>query len=177
MFIRHAGEADIPTINRLAHHIWWPTYRDVISAEQISFMLQNMYSEEALKVQMNKGVSFLLGERDAVPVAFAGFSFKGFEEQVYKLEKLYILPSEQGKGSGKQLIEHVAGLAKAQGGKVLELNVNRGNPAFGFYKKLGFEVYQTVDIPYYQFVLNDYVMRKTLQETQGDCSDPSRTSG
>ncbi len=162
MLIRPATHTDIPKIHRLANEIWPPTYRDVISAEQISFMLKNMYSEDALKSQMSEGVSFLIGERNAVPVAFAGFSLTEPKERIFKLQKLYILPSEQGNGLGKKLIEHVAGLVQTQGGKILELNVNRGNPAFGFYKRLGFEIYQIVDIPYYQFVLNDYVMRKEL---------------
>lgn len=162
MFIRPATETDISTIHKLANEIWWPTYRDVISAEQISFMLQKMYSEEALKIQMDEGISFLIGENGGVPVAFAGFNLTEPEEQVFKIQKLYLLPSEQGKGSGKRLIKHIADLCKARGGKILELNVNRGNPAFGFYKRIGFEIYQTVDTPYYQFELNDYVMRKTL---------------
>ncbi|MDF3077978.1 MAG: family N-acetyltransferase [Sphingobacteriaceae bacterium] len=161
MLIRPATDQDIPVISRLANEIWWPTYGSFISHEQISFMLENMYSEEALRRQMKEeGISFLMAEREGEPVAFAGFSET--EPEVFKLHKLYILPSEQGKGTGKRLIEHVEDLARAQGGTILELNVNRANPAFGFYKKLGFRIYQTVDIPYHQFVLNDYVMRKGL---------------
>ena len=81
---------------------------------------------------------------------------------LYKLQKLYVLPTEQGKGTGKILIAEVINLAKQAKGKVIELNVNRKNTAFNFYKKLGFEIYQTVDIPYHHFVLNDYVMRKSI---------------
>ena len=95
-------------------------------------------------------------------MAFAAYSLIIPEEQVFKLQKLYVLPAEQGKGMGKVLIAEVAKLAKALGGKILELNVNRKNPAFSFYQKLGFEVYLEVDIPYHRFVLNDYLMRQDL---------------
>lgn len=162
MTIRQANYNDISAISQLATEIWWPTYTDVIPDEQIEFMLGDMYSEEALNLQMAGGIIFLMVEREIMPVAFAAYSLTEPENQVYKLQKLYVLPSEQGKGTGKMLIAKVENLAIALGGKILELNVNRKNPAFDFYKKLGFEIYETVDIPYQHFVLNDYVMRKTL---------------
>lgn len=160
--IRPANQQDISTISRLAEEIWWPTYRDFISEEQISFMLQEMYSVASLKQQLADGVTFLLALRDDISVGFAGFSQTDETEQVFKLHKLYVLPSEQGKGTGKALVDEVSRLAKADGGKILELNVNRGNKAQHFYKKIGFDIHQTLDIPYHQFVLNDYVMRRPL---------------
>lgn len=162
MNIRTAADQDIPAIHELAEEIWWPAYRNIISDEQISFMLDNMYSENALQEQMIEGIQFLLAERDNAPVAFAGYSLIDSETPVFKIHKLYVLPSEQGKGTGKKLIEHMSSIAKAMNCMVLELNVNRGNPAQGFYLKVGFEIHNTVDIPYHQFVLNDYVMRKAL---------------
>jgi GNAT superfamily N-acetyltransferase len=160
MRIRKATEQDIAVISELAEKIWWPAYRNIISDEQISFMLMDIYSEQSLKEQILSGVEFLMAERGNIPVAFAGFSL--IEPEVYKLHKLYVLPSEQGKGTGKKLIDHISDLAREQGGKILELNVNRGNPALEFYKKTGFDIYRTVDIAYHNFILNDYVMRKNL---------------
>ena len=162
MIIREANDSDIPAISQLAHEIWWPTYTEVIPDEQIDFMLKDMYSETALKMQMDEGITFLIGETEGKPVGFAAYSLTEPENLVYKLQKLYVLPSEQGKGSGKQMIAEVAQRVKQLGAKTLELNVNRNNKAFNFYSKLGFEVYKSVDIPYHQFVLNDYVMRKDL---------------
>jgi GNAT superfamily N-acetyltransferase len=162
MRIKKATLVDIPVISELAEKIWWPSYRNIISDEQISFMLKDMYSEESLKEQMDSGIEFILAERENIAVAFAGFSLTDPDEGVYKLHKLYVLPSEQGNGTGKKLIGHVSDFARERGGKILELNVNRGNPASEFYKKAGFDIYRTVDINYHNFVLNDYVMRKNL---------------
>ncbi len=162
MIIKKAAESDIPAISELAEKIWWPSYRNIISDEQISFMLNEMYSAKSLVEQMHSGVEFMIVERDNLPLAFAGFSETDTENQVFKLHKLYVLPTEQGRGTGRKLIEHVSSLAKAKGGNILELNVNRGNPAHHFYSKIGFDIYQTVDINYHHFVLNDYVMRKKL---------------
>ena len=162
MIIRKAAESDISAISELAEKIWWPSYRNIISDEQISFMLNDMYSAESLKEQMGSGIEFLIVEKENLPVAFAGYSLTNTENQVYKLHKLYVLPTEQGRGTGRKLIEQVSSLATAKGGKILELNVNRGNPAHHFYSKIGFDIYQTIDINYHHFVLNDYIMRKDL---------------
>ena len=161
MKIVKATEIDIPVIHELAERIWWPTYKAILSDEQIRFMLDDMYSENALEKQMESDIRFLLVKRDSKDVAFAGYSIDN-ELLILKIHKIYILPSEQGKGTGKRLIEHLSDLASESKITYLELNVNRANPATGFYTKLGFEISETVDIPYYQFVLNDYVMRKAV---------------
>jgi diamine N-acetyltransferase len=162
MMIRQASQRDIPAISRLAHEIWWPTYSGVIADEQITFMLADLYSHTALQSQMGAGITFLIAERDDIPVGFAAYSLTEPENLVYKVEKLYVLPSEQGRGTGKKLIREIVETVKALGARTLELNVNRGNKAFHFYTKLGFEIYKTVDIPYHGFVLNDYIMRISL---------------
>ncbi|WP_411273888.1 GNAT family N-acetyltransferase [Daejeonella sp.] len=160
MEIIEATEGDIPVIHELAEKIWWPTYRPILSEEQISFMLKNMYSESALKKQLNAGVKFLLVKRESENVAFAGYSLEYSPYSSLKIHKIYVLPMEQGKGTGKALIDYISQLARDVNIKELELNVNRANPALQFYQKIGFEIKETVDIPYHQFVLNDYVMRK-----------------
>ena len=162
MIIRQAELDDISAINHLAHEIWWPTYTDVIPDEQIKLMLEDMYSEESLKTQIESGITFLIAERDEKPVAFAAWSLHEPHDHVYKLQKLYVLPTEQGQGTGKKLLDEVSRIAKKSKGRIVELNVNRNNPAFEFYRRMGFEVFKSVDIPYGQFVMNDYIMRKKL---------------
>lgn len=162
MIIRIASELDIPLISELAVKTWWPSYSSIISDEQISFMLEDMYSAGSLQKQMNSGIDFLIAERENMAIGFAAYSLIDTENQVFKLHKLYVLPTEQGLGTGKKLIDEVSSSAKLKGGKILELNVNRGNPAQYFYKKMAFDIYQTLDINYHHFVLNDYVMRKEL---------------
>ncbi len=160
--IRIATENDISVINKLANEIWWPAYGKILSPEQIGFMLEKIYSPESLRLQMAEGNTFLLVEKEHFAVAFASFSCTEPEEGTFKLHKLYIHPSEQGRGTGRCLISEVENMARDKGGKTLELNVNRHNPAFHFYKKQGFSVHSEADIPFYQFFMNDYIMRKPL---------------
>ncbi len=161
--LRAATEADLPIIRRLAHDIWWPTYGSYLAHGQISLMLELIYAERKLQEQLDEGERFSLALRAGIAVGFVGFRPKPGNEATMRIEKLYIQPSEQGKGTGKLLVDHVAQTACAAGCNALELHVNRGNPAEAFYRRQGFVIADTVDIPYHGYLLNDYVMRKALR--------------
>ncbi len=150
---------DARIIHELAHAIWYPTYKDVISLDQIEFMLEKSYTEEALIAAMEADVSFYILLERGFPVGFMSLEP---QKECLRIGKLYLLPNTQGKGYGKVFIDFAAEQALKAGNTALELNVNRNNPAYGFYLKQDFEVVESVDIPYYQYVLNDYVMRKPL---------------
>ncbi len=159
--IREAGISDIPTIHQLAHEIWWPTYKGVLSEDQIVFMLENIYTVLSLKKQLEEGSTFLLLSSNQEPKGFAAFS-KTDIDKIYKLQKIYLHPDQQGKGTGKQLLNSVEDKVKKLGAAHLTLNVHRDNKARLFYEKNGYSVIQEVDIPYFDFVLNDYIMQKEL---------------
>lgn len=165
--IRFADSADINIIHSLAHKIWWPAYKDILSTEQIEVMLEEMYSVSALKKQFEEGVLFILNEESYGPTGFASWSAADQQESLYKIHKLYILPSEQGRNIGRKLLTFICSYVKDRGAKTLELNVNRNNPALNFYKKLGFEIFRETDIAYHGFWLNDYVMRYTIPDQEG----------
>ena len=159
---RIATAADIPPIQQIAENTWAHTYQTVISAEQIAFMYEKMYTAAAIAEQMQNGHTFVLAYAENVLVGFVSFSCTDAAEKRWKIHKLYFLPSQQKKGMGSQLIGEVRRLLVAENAQILELNVNRNNSAVGFYTKYGFRIAQTVDIPYFQFVLNDYVMELDL---------------
>jgi len=162
MKIRFAQESDLETIHFLAEEIWWNTYKGILSDEQISFMLQDMYSLEALRTQLRENTLFILAEENNEAQAFASYS-NNSKEKICKIHKLYIHPSQQGKGLGRKLLAFIENEAKGQKLDILELNVNSENPAYNFYLKSGFEVFKEIDIPYHQYILNDYIMRRAIK--------------
>ena len=161
MEIIAANLLDVETIKNLATEIWPIAYKNVITDEQIAFMLEKGYSVSSIQQQMQDGHVFLIIKENGVSQGFASFS-PTEKLQTYKLQKLYIHPNLQGKGAGKLLITAVENEVKSLNAQQLILNVNRGNKAQYFYKKLGYNIIETVDIPYYNYVLNDYVMAKNV---------------
>lgn len=161
--IREATVADVDAILQIAEQTWWPTYSPILSMEQIAFMLRELYSVDKITKQVaEKQQTFLLLIEDGQPVAFAAYSPREEDADIYKLHKLYCLPVTQGKGYGKILINKVADKTKEAGKYTLDLNVNRYNNAKSFYEKMGFEVIYEEDIPIGLYWMNDYVMRKGL---------------
>lgn len=159
---RRCTPSDADVINAIAHKSWWTTYDSFLSKEQIGFMLNEMYAPTVLYNNIEQGIGFFMVELDQQAVGFTSFIPKDGSSNTYRIEKLYLLEDAQGYGLGKALVNEVAKLAKQEGFSILELNVNRYNPASNFYTKLGFKIVGEVDIPYHHFVLNDYIMQKEI---------------
>jgi RsiW-degrading membrane proteinase PrsW (M82 family)/ribosomal protein S18 acetylase RimI-like enzyme len=159
--LRMAFEKDIPIIRDLSLKVWPQTYATILSPEQINYMLEMMYSEQSLAKQMKAKHEFILVIDGNVPVGFASISL--LEQGIYKLHKIYILPSLQGKGAGRFVISELVKAIARKGGKALRLNVNRNNSAKDFYTKLGFIITGEEDIDIGSgYFMNDYVMEKKI---------------
>jgi GNAT superfamily N-acetyltransferase len=161
--IKLASIEDIPAIVKIAYDTWFVTYQDVISQAQIEYMFGEMYTPESIYKQMDfYKHAFLILYQAEIPIGFA--SYGKLEEPIntYKLHKLYLLPSEQNKGFGRMLLNEVEKQVADLGADHLHLNVNRKNPALSFYEKLGYEIIETVDIPFAEFWLNDFILSKKI---------------
>jgi RsiW-degrading membrane proteinase PrsW (M82 family)/ribosomal protein S18 acetylase RimI-like enzyme len=159
--LRKAETSDIPLIQKMAHEIWPVAYGSILPKEQIDYMLELIYSNTALTTQMQKGDEFILVYDEELPVGFASFGLT--EPGVFKLYKLYVSTSQQGRGTGRFVIDQLTRAMKSKGATALRLNVNRHNPAINFYEKLGFIVLQEEDIDIgNNYWMNDYVMQKDI---------------
>ncbi len=161
--IRNATADDAPMLHLLAEKIWWPTYSQILSKEQIRFMLDEIYAEDKLRLQIKNGEqTFLILYENDVPAAFAAFSADQENPEIMTLEKIYNLPETQGKGYGKLLINTVENKARTAGKSILQLYVHRQNKAKNFYEKMNFKVVKEVDRPLGKYLLTDFVMQKAL---------------
>jgi len=145
-FIRKATLDDVETIREIAEKTWRHTYLPILEKEQLDYMLTEIYSSEKISSQLKYDTqTYLLLTENERPVAFAAYSPREEDPEIYKLHKLYCLPEtlEAGKHT-------------------LDLNVNRHNKAKNFYEKMGFVVAYEEDIPIGKYWMNDYVMRKEL---------------
>lgn len=158
--MRPAGPDDIPLIRSIAEVAFRETYRPILSAGQIDYMMEWMYSEESLGRQMGdeRNVFFLYEDKGYVSIRPDGYRK---ERSVFHLEKLYVLPQYQGKGIGGKLLGEALGYARMHSGgaTTVELNVNRYNPAVDFYKSHGFYIEREADNHIgYGYFMNDYIM-------------------
>ncbi|MCD9576371.1 GNAT family N-acetyltransferase [Flavobacterium soyae] len=160
--ISEAGVSDIKTIQKITNITWPITYGEILSQTQLDYMLGLFYSEEALTKQIeNKEQLFYLISDSESTIGFIGIEHNYKNEAITKIHKIYLLPETQGKGYGKIVFESIEKLALENNSTALLLNVNRFNTALNFYKKLGFEIKETVDIEIGNgYLMEDYVMGK-----------------
>ena len=162
--ISEAGLSDIKTIQEITNITWPITYGEILTKEQLDYMLDLFYSEEALAKQIeNKEQLFYLISDSESTIGFIGIEHNYKNEALTKIHKIYLLPETQGKGYGKIVFESIEKLALENNSAALLLNVNRFNTALNFYKKLGFDIKETVDIEIGNgYLMEDYVMGKAL---------------
>lgn len=165
MNIKAAHPGDIPLIRELCFQIWPQTYRPILSEEQIDYMLDRMYSAASLQEQMSRGDLFFILYDETTPIGFA--SIGPINCAAYKLHKIYVLPSQQGKGAGRFLLGAMIEKVRELKAEVLQLNVNRHNKARSFYERLGFSIIKEEDIDIGNgYFMNDYVMELRVKSKE-----------
>jgi GNAT superfamily N-acetyltransferase len=160
MITRIATIADVQRIREIAEITWPVTYSEIITSEQIDFMLNWMYDTTTISNAINSSnQDFIVLIEDGKTIGFSGIEH-GFDNQlITRIHKLYVLPDKQGLGCGKALLNFVINEAEKNASKLLHLNVNKQNPAVQFYVKCGFEIEKEVVLDIGNgFVMDDYIM-------------------
>lgn len=157
--------SDLQTIHDMAEIVFRHTYRDILSPEQMEYMMDWMYSMENLRKQMDAGHVFHILKEDENPCGYMSIQAEGIDDEgisIFHLHKIYVLPSYQGKGLGRMLLEKASeyALNNKNGARArIELNVNRYNKAVDFYRHAGMKILRQGDFyignGYY---MNDYIM-------------------
>jgi GNAT superfamily N-acetyltransferase len=151
---------DLSLIQNLAKKIWYAHYIDIISKEQIEYMLNKMYSWNSLKDQIQKqNHQFTLLLLDDIAVGYASMSTR--DGKSYFLHKFYIDTQKHHQGLGTKFLNY---LESTYFPEVIELTVNRQNyKAINFYFKNGFIIDKVADFDIGNgFEMNDFVMKKYL---------------
>jgi ribosomal protein S18 acetylase RimI-like enzyme len=162
--IKAAEINDLPVIKKLAYEIWPSAYLEILGRDQLNYMLEKIYSLSSLEHQfLVLKHQFILVVENETAIGFASFSAHE-NRYVFHLNKIYVLPGQQGKNIGKKILHYIIAQIKKVGATALQLNVNRNNKALHFYQKQGFEIIGEEDIDIgCGYFMNDYVMELKLQ--------------
>ncbi|MDZ4723227.1 MAG: GNAT family N-acetyltransferase [candidate division Zixibacteria bacterium] len=132
--IRPAVEADTSLLSRFIHEL---AEYEKLSHEAI---VPEKLLRESLFGKLPSAYA-IIGEHDSKPVSFAiyFFNFSTFlSRRGLYLEDLYVKPEMRGHGFGKQLLVHLAKIARDnECGRFEWAVLDWNEPAIGFYKKLG----------------------------------------
>lgn len=163
MKVSKVSSSLLPQIKALAYKIWPVAYAEILSQEQLEYMLDMFYSEKALQSQLeNEHVFYIIQNDLGDYLGFVSYELN-CEPNKTKIHKIYVLPETQGLGLGKLLFEKVKEEALKNNQKAIFLNVNKYNKAQYFYTKLDFKIVkeEVIDIGR-GYVMDDYVMEVKL---------------
>ena len=162
--IRIATTKDIPLIRQLAEQVFPETYKNIITPKQCRYMMDMMYSEESLRLQMTEeGHVYQLLSVDGEAAGYV--SVQPIESDLYELQKIYVLPRFQGRHLGRTLFDAAVALVKKLHPETCRifLHVNRYNKAKTFYEHLGLKVTKQGDYDIgHGYFMNDYIMEKEI---------------
>lgn len=154
--------SQIYILAELAYEIWPECYAEIISAEQINYMIEKFQSEKAIEQQIkNEGYEYYFVTENNKILGFAGIKP---EYGKLLLSKLYIRKPERNKGCASFVFDFLENMCRESGMKYIYLTVNKNNTdAIDVYKKRGFyvECDKCADIGG-GFVMDDHVMRKDI---------------
>lgn len=152
---------DVKAVSEMAGCIWRTHYvPDIVTAEQIEFMLPRVASPEVFSTQLaDKNRRLWVMRQDG---KLAGYmAVLNQPDGICFIDKLYVDNKLQRSGLGFALLSHCINTLKP---KQLMLRVNRKNiKAINFYFKHGFMIAKldVLDIGD-GFVMDDFIMKKAL---------------
>lgn len=170
--IRKATSADCGLIHKLAWQIFPETYKEILSKEQIEYMMEWMYSLESIRQQMEEeGHVYLIACEECEAAGYVSVQQQG--KDLFHLQKIYVLPYYQGAHCGsflfREAVKYIRDVHPAP--CIMELNVNRNNKAVGFYEHMGMKKSREGDFPIGNgYYMNDYIMQLKSKNKQRTAS-------
>ena len=97
--IRKATVADCELIHMMAKEVFPATYKDILSPEQLDYMMDWMYAPSNVRKQMEEeGHVYSIAYKENEPCGYV--SVQQQEKDVFHLQKIYVLPRFQGTHCG-----------------------------------------------------------------------------
>lgn len=156
------NDANIRSLAELANEIWHEYFVNLISLEQIDYMVEKFQSYPALKKAIDEEqYHYFLAYEDGKMIGFCGVKPDG--ERLF-LSKLYLHASQRGKGYATMLLKKAIAYAKDLDKKAIYLTCNKFNThSLDVYKRKGFVTIDAVqsDIGH-GFIMDDYILQLDL---------------
>ena len=161
-------EEELSKITELAELIWKKYYIEIITMDQIEYMMNKFYSNDSLKTQILNGQIFYFVKIKTDVLGFVSLSKD--DKGVYFIHKFYLMPDQHRKSLGTavmQEIENEIKVTQEVNNYKIKLTVNRQNfKAINFYFKNGFTIESVEDFDIGEsYLMNDFVMVKNVNNS------------
>ena len=156
-------------LQKIALETFSNTYRHLNKKEHFDGYCKRVFNEKQIKTELNNPHSefyfFYLNDELTGYIKLNELTAQTEEQgdDALEIERIYLYKKHQGKGIGKTMINQSVKVAKEKNKSKIWLGVWSKNPAaIGFYKKMGFAVFDTHIFKMGGDEQLDYVMEKKV---------------
>ncbi len=152
---------NIDSIVALAKPIWQEHYTPIIGEQQVDYMLEKFQSREAIESQLKQGYQYYQVNEQSRLLGYFSIQFR--KNARLFISKFYLSKQARGKGLGKQMLNFIEKLANSNKCYTIDLTVNKYNPAYQIYLKLGFTNQGTIEFDIGNgYIMDDFLMSKNI---------------
>ena len=169
--IERATTNDIQKLQEIGRSTFFETFAHVNTAENMSDYLENSFSDEKLKTELNNQCSqFYFARVDGIIVAYLKINFGEAQNEkiddALEIERIYVLKAIHGKNVAQTLYQKVIDIAYEIKVKCVWLGVWEENyRALRFYEKNGFKAFGKHSFWLGNDEQTDLLMKKELANT------------
>ena len=158
-----SSDTELREISELADTVWHECFTDIISLEQIDYMVEKFQSYKPMTSQIaEQDYSYYAVRENAELCGYIGV--KPERDNRFFLSKLYLRSDKRGRGIASLMLKKVFEEAENCGKEKVYLTVNKHNErAIAVYLRTGFVIADkaVTDIGN-GYVMDDYIMEYTL---------------
>lgn len=166
--IESANKKHAEILSKIGGDTFYETFRPYNTESDIRSYIIKAYHIDVITQNLIKpNIAYYLCYDDEQVIGYIKLihdaTYKGLSEKCIELEKIYILGSYFGSGAGKLLMQQAIQHSRENGFESLFLGVWQENErAINFYKKVGFEVFETRQFQLGESLCDDYMMKLKL---------------
>ena len=148
--VRKATSEDVGVLQKLASELVPSSFKGVLTTAQIDFMLDKLYSQQALSDAIGAGTDYFIATYNGSVIQQG--------PNLFLMQKIYVNEHFIGKGIGTALFTKVKEYVRS---KILpctiELIINAHNPGLDFYKNKGMQKVRDTGLDMGDFFINEEV--------------------
>lgn len=167
--VRVANSHDAKLLSALGGKTFYDTFSQYHTEEDMQLYLEKAYNEALIAANLqNPDIHYAvleneMGEAVGYVKLLLGATNAKLKGRQIELEKIYVLKDKIGNGAGLKLMQYAIDYSVKNGYDVLFLGVWEENVrAVNFYKKAGFEVFDTRTFQLGKTLCDDFLMKLEL---------------
>ena len=166
--IERASVQHAEILSEIGGDTFYETFRPYNTESDILQYIKKAYSIDVIEHNLiNPNIAYYLCYGAGIVIGYIKLvhhaTYKGLINLTIELEKIYVLSAYFGSGVGKCLMDCAINHSKGNGFETLFLGVWQENErAVNFYKKIGFEVFETRQFQLGERLCDDYMMKLKL---------------